>query len=51
MRPTPTELAEFRASLDEKDRVIHDLAISMLKTRYQPERTNAWIRWIKKKKT
>lgn len=39
----------FRASLDDKDRLIHDLAVRMLKTRYTPERTNAWSAWAAKK--
>jgi hypothetical protein len=43
--PSPKELADFRASLAPKDIIIHDLAIKMLKSRYTPERTNAWIRW------
>ncbi len=36
------QLTAFRASLDDKDRLIHDLAARMLKTRYTPERTNAY---------
>jgi len=43
--PSPKELADFRASLSPKDVIIHDLAVSMLKSRYTPERTNAWARW------
>ena len=45
MMTDPTEIAAFLAWLPPKDRLIHDLAVKMLKSRYQPERTNAWIRW------
>ena len=43
------ELRAFLASLDPKDRIIHDLATSMLKTRYTPEKSNAWIAYQKAK--
>ena len=43
------ELRAFLASLDPKDRIIHDLATSMLKTRYTPEKSNAWIAYQKTK--
>jgi hypothetical protein len=33
---------QFLASLDEKDRIIHELAKTMLATRYDPARTNAF---------
>jgi hypothetical protein len=39
--------AAFLAWLSPKDRIIHDLAVKMLKTRYIPERSNAWIAWQK----
>jgi hypothetical protein len=40
---TPTaEVAAFRAWLEPKDRLIHDLAAQMLKTRYTPQRSNKW---------
>jgi hypothetical protein len=39
--------AAFQAWLQPKDRIIHDLAVKMLKTRYTPERSNAWIAWQK----
>lgn len=42
------EIAAFRAALDPKDRIIHDLAIRMLKTRYDPLRCNAFLEWKKK---
>lgn len=41
-----TTLTAFRASLDDKDRLIHDLAVRMLKTRYTPERTNAYAAFV-----
>jgi hypothetical protein len=40
------DTARFRASLDAKDRIIHDLAVKLLK-RYTPHRTNAWAAWKK----
>jgi hypothetical protein len=43
------ELKAFLASLDSKDRIIHDLAVAMLKTRYTPEKSNAWIAFQKAK--
>jgi len=43
------ELRAFQASLDPKDRIIHDLATTMLKTRYTPEKSNAWIAYQKAK--
>jgi len=49
--PTAETMAAFRASLDDKDRTIHDLAVKMLKTRYTPWRSNAWIQWQKKQTT
>jgi hypothetical protein len=45
---TTPERQAFYTSLSPKDRVVHDLAIRMLKTRYTPERTNAWAEWLKK---
>jgi hypothetical protein len=35
-------LDAFKASLDPKDRIIHELAATMLKTRYDPRRSNAY---------
>lgn len=32
----------YRASMDDKDRLIHDLAAKMLKTRYSVERSNGY---------
>ncbi len=40
----------FFASLSPKDQLIHTLATQMLKTRYTPERSNAWAAWMKEKK-
>lgn len=40
---------EFFDSLEPKDKIIHDLAVKMLKTRYTPEQTNAWSKWMKTK--
>jgi hypothetical protein len=37
----------FLEWLSPKDRIVHDLAVKMLKTRYTPERSNAWIAWQK----
>ena len=45
-----TLLAEWRASMDEKDRVIHDLAAKMLESRYCPERCNAFLAFIASRK-
>ena len=42
--------AAFFASLSPKDQLIHTLAVQMLKTRYTPERSNAWAAWMKEKK-
>lgn len=42
--------AAFFASLSPKDQLIHTLAVEMLKTRYTPERSNAWAAWMKEKK-
>jgi hypothetical protein len=39
--------AAFLASLEPKDRLIHELAIKMLKTRYTPERSNKWGEWLR----
>ena len=48
--PSPTDeeakIAAFIASLSPKDRIIHDLAAKMLKTRYDPKRTNAYLKWV-----
>lgn len=41
--------AAFFASLSPKDQLIHTLATKMLKTRYTPERSNAWASWSKPK--
>jgi hypothetical protein len=41
-------LAAFTASLSPKDRIIHDLAAKMLKTRYDPKRSNAFLKSQKK---
>jgi hypothetical protein len=40
--------AGFYASLDQKDKIIHDLAAKMLKTRYDPKRSNAYMKWTAK---
>lgn len=46
--PTPdAEIAAFQAWLSPKDRLIHELAVKMLKTRYTPQRSNAWLAWKK----
>lgn len=42
---TDAEVAAFYAALPAKDKLIHDLAVKMLNTRYTPQRTNAWIAW------
>jgi hypothetical protein len=36
------ERQKFYDWLSPKDKLIHDLAVKMLKTRYTPERSNAW---------
>jgi hypothetical protein len=47
---TPPEtknlLDSFYKSLDPKDKIIHELAAKMLKTRYDPRRSNAFIQHI-----
>lgn len=45
-KDSAAQLTAFRASLDAKDRIIHDLATRMLKTRYTPERTNAYSAFV-----
>lgn len=45
---TTPQRAAFYTALSPKDRVVHDLAVRMLKARYMPERTNAWAEWLKK---
>ena len=34
--------------MDEKDRIIHDLAVRMLKTRYDPKRSNSFLTFVSK---
>jgi hypothetical protein len=46
--PSSTQIAEFYASLSPKDKLIHDLAAKMLKTRYDPVRSNAYIAFASK---
>ena len=46
----PSTVDEFYASLSPKDRLIHELAVKMLKTRYNPVRTNAYLEFLKKAK-
>ena len=52
--PSPTtdeaKIAAFKASLSPKDKIIHDLAAKMLKTRYDPKRTNAFLKFNSEKK-
>ena len=43
---SPTKRDAFFASLSPKDRLIHELATKMLRTRYTPERSNAWQQWL-----
>jgi hypothetical protein len=45
--PNP-EVRAFYEQLSPKDQVVHDLAVKMLKTRYIPQRSNAWIQWKSK---
>lgn len=42
------EVRAFKAQLEPKDRLIHELAGTMLKTRYTPQRSNAWKEWKQK---
>ncbi len=44
------ELDAFRAALEPKDRLIHDLAAKMLKTRYDPKRSNAYLAYLRSQK-
>jgi len=41
-----TLLEQWLASMDQKDRIIHDLAVRMLKTRYDPTRCNAFLNFV-----
>jgi hypothetical protein len=43
-------LEAFKASLDPKDRIIHELAAAMLKTRYDPRRSNAYRSFLEQQK-
>jgi hypothetical protein len=43
---SPT-VAAFYASLEPKDRLIHELAAAMLKTRYDVTRSSAYLSFIK----
>jgi hypothetical protein len=45
-----TDIQAFMAWLSPKDRLIHELAATMLKTRYTPHRSNAWIAFQKEAK-
>jgi hypothetical protein len=45
--PDPT-IRAFYSQLSPKDQLIHNLATQMLKTRYTPQRSNAWIQWQSK---
>jgi hypothetical protein len=38
----------FYDQLSPKDQLIHTLATQMLKTRYTPQRSNAWNQWQSK---
>ena len=42
-------VSEFYASLDKKETIIHALAATMLKTRYDPTRTNAYSQFSKQR--
>ena len=44
-------MTPFIASLSPKARIIHTIAAERLKTRYVPERTNAWVAAEGAKKT
>jgi hypothetical protein len=55
--PSPTiedakiaQVEDFKASLSPKDKIIHELAATMLKTRYDPKRTNAFLKFNSEKK-
>lgn len=43
------ELQAWLASLDQKERIIHELAARMLKSRYDPARSNSFLNFIAKK--
>ena len=43
-------LDAFKAAMDPKDRIIHELATTMLKTRYDPRRSNAYRSFLEKEK-
>jgi len=45
-----TLLEQWLASLDQKERIIHELAIRMLKTRYDPSRSNSFLNFVAAKK-
>lgn len=42
------EIRAFYDQMSPKDQLIHTLAVQMLKTRYNPKRSNAWIQWKNK---
>ena len=42
-------MKEFRESLTPKERIIHDLAETMIKSRYSPHRSNAFLAFLKKR--
>jgi hypothetical protein len=39
-------LKAWLASLDQKERIIHELAVRMLKTRYDPARSNSFLNFV-----
>jgi len=41
--PIEPQVVAFYASLSPKDRLVHELATTMLKTRYNPKRSNAYL--------
>ena len=50
MMPSEKEKIEaFKKSLNEKERVVHELAAAMLKTRYDPKRLTIYKEWLKTK--
>ena len=49
METIKSRLEEWRASMDEKDRIIHELAVKMMPTSYDPRRCTSFVKWQEKR--
>jgi len=45
--PTMEDNLKFKASMTEKEKVVHALAAKMLKTRYNPVQCNLFRSWLR----